>query len=90
MKNIYKIWDKQLQTYKDEDYFLFKSESEAYTEYGASLYDQCLDGNGGFEDMEEEEIKNKLSKLSNKDLFELFDYEVHELDYNDILGGSYQ
>lgn len=81
---MFKIYDKQLKCDKDME---FDTENEAYEFYGECLRDQYRDGNGGFDeddyDSEEEAmlaLEKELSTMTNKDLFDLFDYEVYKGD----------
>lgn len=72
MKKYYKIFDNELQDYKEE-FPVFESKQQAYAYYADTLkIDLNLSDN------------NDLKKLSDQTLFDLFDYEVHEFDYLDL------
>lgn len=61
----YKIWDCQLECY-NEDLGSFETEQEALKTYGEQLRKQNT---------------QRASDLSNKGLFELYGYEVHNINY---------
>lgn len=74
-KHGYRIFDNQLAEFK-KGYPIFKTNAEAYEWYGPLLYEQCLDGNCGYDECSIEEIIVDLSGKTNKDLFEMFGYSV--------------
>lgn len=81
------IWDNQLSCYKEG--MEFESEKEAYESYRDSLVEQAIDGNCGYDEGEfsEEETKAELDAMTDKEIFEMYGYEVMEIekDYVEIV-----
>lgn len=80
MENVvsgYRVYDRQLDEFK-EGLPIYKTRQEAYRCYGESLYEQCLDGNGGYDEYTREEITSDLNSKTYKDLFDMFNYTVIE------------
>lgn len=75
---VYKIYDLQLGKFK-EDFPAFKTKDEAYSYYGESLREQLLNGDGVYDGWTTEEIIEDLNKKSDKDLFDIFEYDVVEV-----------
>ncbi len=74
----YRVYDTQLNKFK-EDLPIYQTKQEAYECYGESLYEQCLDGNCGYDEHTHDEIVKILKNKTYKDLFDMFEYEVVEV-----------
>ena len=75
----YRVYDKQLNEFK-EGLPIYQTRKAAYECYGESLYDQCLNGNGGYDGHSPDEILDSLKAKTYKDLFNMFEYEVVEIE----------